>query len=211
MNEYLTLGKQAQAEYDIQKSRFIGQAAPVENQEAALDFLAEIRQKHKTASHHCFAYIIGRNQNIIRYGDDGEPSGTAGKPIAEVMLCKNVVDCAVVVTRYFGGILLGAGGLLRAYTHTAALALDAAGICAMHETRRWAFVFAYPQWDRVDRLLHMLPVIVEHTEFRENVATVLLVRTQDEDRVRSELARCTDGKMRETAEEPPFYYPWNIA
>ncbi len=210
MKAYLTLGKHSETEYTIQKSRFIGQAAPVANQDAALDFLELVRQKHKAASHHCFAYVIGQNQSVIRYSDDGEPSGTAGKPIADVLLHKNVVDCAVVVTRYFGGILLGAGGLVRAYTHTATLALDAAGICAMHETRRWTFEIAYPQWDRVDHALRSLPVIVENTHFLVNVTVMLLARTETEEQVHAELARVTDGKMKAAGNEPPFYHPWKI-
>ena len=110
-----------------------------EQSEEALAFLEAVRARHRDATHHCYAYIIGRNAGIMRYSDDGEPSGTAGMPIIEVMKARGVVDCAVVVTRYFGGILLGAGGLVRAYSHTCALALDAARVCQMHPTERWLF------------------------------------------------------------------------
>ena len=124
---YKTLRAENSAEFVINKSRFIGYGCPCETEEEALAFLARIRQKHKDATHNCYAYIIGLNSGIMRYSDDGEPGGTAGMPIIEVMKARGVVNCAVVVTRYFGGILLGAGGLVRAYAQGSKAALDAAG------------------------------------------------------------------------------------
>lgn len=135
MNGYKTLLKEASDEYIVNKSRFIGSAAPVETPEQALAFLDKIRQQYKDATHNCYAYIIGKNAGIMRYSDDGEPGGTAGMPIIEVMKARGVVDCAVVVTRYFGGILLGTGGLLRAYTKSAKDTLTAAGVAVV---RQWA-------------------------------------------------------------------------
>ena len=210
MNAYRTLRNPAETEYVVHKSRFIGQAAPVTSAEEALRFLEEIRKKHRSASHNCFAYIIGRNKGIIRYGDDGEPSGTAGKPIVEVMMAKDVVDCAVVVTRYFGGVLLGAGGLVRAYAHTASLALDAAGVCTMHETGRWRLTIAYPHWDRVDHALKSLPVIVETVGFAEAVTASLLLRECDAAATIAGLTTLTDGKMKAEKEEELFFHPWGI-
>ena len=125
---YKTLRAENSAEFVINKSRFIGYGCPCETEEEALAFLARIRQKHKDATHNCYAYIIGLNSGIMRYSDDGEPGGTAGMPIIEVMKARGVVNCAVVVTRYFGGILLGAGGLVRAYAQGSKAALDAAGV-----------------------------------------------------------------------------------
>jgi len=208
MNAYKTLRNQAEAEYITKKSRFIGYAAPAASAEDALRILDLIRQKHRDSSHNCFAYVIGRNKGIIRYSDDGEPSGTAGKPIAEVLLAKDVVDCAVVVTRYFGGVLLGTGGLVRAYTHTAALALDAAGICAMHETGRWHLRVSYPLWDRVDHAMRSLPVIVENTEYTADVAVSLLLRLDSEAETIGGLMKVTDGKLETQREETTFFYPW---
>ena len=119
MNGYKTLLQEANDEYIVNKSRFIGSAAPVETPEQALAFLDKIRQQYKDATHNCYAYIIGKNAGIMRYSDDGEPGGM---PIIEVMKARGVVDCAVVVTRYFGGILLGAGGLAALPIPIAALA-----------------------------------------------------------------------------------------
>ncbi|MFQ9448390.1 MAG: IMPACT family protein [Christensenellales bacterium] len=138
---YKTLREENSAEFIINKSRFIGYGCPCETEEEALAFLARIRQKHKDATHNCYAYIIGLNSGIMRYSDDGEPGGTAGMPIIEVMKARGVVNCAVVVTRYFGGILLGAGGLVRAYAQGSKTALDAAGVVVMEKARaswsRW--------------------------------------------------------------------------
>ncbi|MFH1512113.1 MAG: YigZ family protein, partial [Bacillota bacterium] len=207
MNAYKTLRKSAETEYVVQKSRFIGHAAPVSDANGALLCLETVRQAPRGASHNCFAYIVGRNKGIIRYSDDGEPSGTAGKPIVEVMTAKDVVDCIVVITRYFGGILLGTGGLVRAYAHTASLALDAAGICAMHETVRWQVSVAYPLWDRVENAVKSLPVAVESTEYADFVRLILLCRVSDEEPVIRGLRQITDGKIKAVREELPFFHP----
>ncbi|HPF87871.1 MAG TPA: YigZ family protein [Candidatus Limiplasma sp.] len=208
MNTYKTLYTTAQEEYIVQKSRFICHAAPVSSTEDALAYLEEIRKEHRSASHNCFAYIIGQNKGIIRYSDDGEPSGTAGKPIAEVMIAKDVVDSIVVITRYFGGILLGAGGLVRAYAHSAALALDTAGICEMHETARRSLNITYPLWDRVDHALKALPVIVEKIDYAANITVSFLVREGDDTWIIMELMKITDGKMESDKEQTLFYHPW---
>ena len=131
---YKTLRRAASDEFIIHKSRFIGYASPAQSEEESLAFLQSIRTKHKDATHNCYAYVIGRNAGVMRYSDDGEPGGTAGLPMMEVLKAQGVVNCCVVVTRYFGGVLLGAGGLLRAYTKSAKDALDAAGISVV---RRW--------------------------------------------------------------------------
>ena len=116
LKPYKTFIKAADDSFIINKSRFIGHGCPCETEEEALKFLSDIRAKHKDANHNCYAYIIGANMGVMRYSDDGEPGGTAGMPIIEVMKARGVTNCAVVVTHYFGGVLLGAGGLVRAYS-----------------------------------------------------------------------------------------------
>ena len=199
--------KSASDEVIINKSRFIGYAEPVKTVEEALAFLDRIRTKHKDATHNCYAYIIGQNAGIMRYSDDGEPGGTAGMPIIEVMKARGVVDCAVVVTRYFGGVLLGAGGLVRAYSHGCAIALNAAQVCEMHPTEKWMFEVAYPLWDKVQHTLKGLPVRMESTEFTTAVAFELSVKSADSEQVRAELVRVTDGRIDEMLEEES-YSPW---
>ncbi|MBN1777482.1 MAG: YigZ family protein [Clostridiales bacterium] len=205
---YQTLRKRAETEYTEKKSRFIGFAAPVSNAEGALAILDGRRKEHRSASHNCFAYIIGQNKSIIRYSDDGEPSGTAGKPIVEVMLKKNLTNCIVVVTRYFGGVLLGASGLARTYASAAVRALDAAGICTMDESARWHLRIAYPQWDKAEHALQSLPVTVVNKEYTQHVELTLLCRTADESHVLEEMLRITDGKTETSREEQTFYHPW---
>ncbi|MBE5814117.1 MAG: YigZ family protein [Clostridiales bacterium] len=207
MKAYKTLLKEANDEVIINKSRFIGYAAPVKTVEEALSFLDRIRTKHKDATHNCYAYIIGQNAGIMRYSDDGEPGGTAGMPIIEVMKARGVVDCAVVVTRYFGGILLGAGGLVRAYTQGCVIALNAAQVCEMHPTEKWMFEVAYPLWDKVQHTLKALPVRLESTEFTTAVAFEISVKADDSETVQAELTRVTDGRIEGLLEEES-YSPW---
>lgn len=125
MSSYKTVKQSASGEFVEKKSRFIGCCAPVTGQSEALDFINAVRARHRDASHNVYAYIL-RENNIMRYSDDGEPSGTAGSPVLDVLRREGITNAAVVVTRYFGGILLGAGGLVRAYTKGAKTALDAA-------------------------------------------------------------------------------------
>ena len=207
MKPYRTVLKAAGDEQIIQRSRFIGDASPAASAEEALAFLEAVRARHRDATHHCYAYIIGQNAGIMRYSDDGEPSGTAGLPIIEVMKARSVVDCCVVVTRYFGGVLLGAGGLTRAYAHTCAMALDAAGVCVMHPTETWLVEVPYALWDRVRHELSSLPARLESTEFTSAVAFELSVKTQDSQRVRDCLARVTDGRA-EMLLEGERHSPW---
>ncbi len=207
MDGYKTLLTSACAEYTVQKSRFLGYAAPAHTPEEALAFLEGVRQRHRDASHHCYAYILGQNAGIMRYSDDGEPSGTAGMPIIEVMKARGVTDAVVVVTRYFGGILLGAGGLVRAYSHTCALGLDAAGVCQMHPTQRWAFEVAYPLWDKVQHGLKGQPIQMDPPEFFASVSFSLKVKARDAQALLALLTTLTDGKIVALLTEELFS-PW---
>lgn len=207
LKPYRTLMKPARDEFIINKSRFIGHGKPCETEEDALAFLAEIRAQHKDATHNCYAYIIGANMGVMRYSDDGEPGGTAGLPIIEVMKARNVTNCAVVVTRYFGGVLLGAGGLVRAYSQGAAAAINACGVGVMHPTARYLMEVSYPMLNRMDFFLKGEPVIVEEKTFTDVVTYTLIVRCADEDGF---LARVTD--MSDGAATPlrceEIYLPW---
>ena len=128
MGSYKTIFEYGQAEDVINKSRFIGYAKPVESEEEAVAFVDEIKKKHKDASHNVPVYLIGEKFEVQRYSDDGEPSGTAGVPVLSMLKNEGITNLAVVVTRYFGGVKLGTGGLVRAYTHAAKIAVDAAKV-----------------------------------------------------------------------------------
>ena len=207
MKPYKTLLCAASDEFVVNKSRFIGHGCPCETEEAALAFLAEIRARHKDATHNCYAYIVGANMGIMRYSDDGEPGGTAGMPIIEVMKARGVTNCAVVVTRYFGGILLGAGGLVRAYSQGAAAALNACGVGVMHPTARYLLEVPYPMLGRLEFFLKTEPVVVEEKQFADAVILTLVVRTSDEEAFAARLTNMSEGRL-EPLRCEEFYRPW---
>ena len=199
MNSYKTIKQPAREEYVINKSRFIGHACPCQTEEQALAFLKRIREEYRDATHNCYAYVIGENAGIMRYSDDGEPGGTAGLPMMEVLKARGVVNLCVVVTRYFGGILLGAGGLVRAYSHSCALALDAAQVSIMELTQRVLFDVPYPLWDKFSYALQSLPCILERSEFQSSVDATLLIRASDLERVTQQIAALSDA----------YFQAWN--
>jgi len=207
--DYKTLKAAASDEFIVNKSRFIGYASPCETEEEALAFLKSIREKHKDATHNCYAYVIGQNAGIMRYNDDGEPGGTAGMPIIEVIKARGVVNCCVVVTRYFGGVLLGAGGLVRAYTKGCVVALNAAQVVTMEESQRILMDIPYPMWDKINYHLQSLPQITEHTEFGASVSVTLLVRVKDVKMVIEKLNTLSDGKLDYLPDEI-LHYPWPV-
>jgi len=199
--------ERSQDEFIVNKSRFIGYGAPVQTEEEALSFLNEIRVKHKDATHNCYAYIIGSNMGIMRYSDDGEPGGTAGLPIIEVLKARGVTNCCVVVTRYFGGILLGAGGLVRAYSQGAASAVNACGVGVIHPTARYIMEIPYPSLGRVEYFLKSQPVIVEDKAFSDAIVMTLIVKNEDEDAFVSAITAATDGKI-EPIRMEEMYLAW---
>ena len=133
MIQYKTVRKEAQAEQIIEKSRFIAHVKPVESREEAEEFIASVRAAHKTANHNVPALVVGDQSQLQWASDDGEPQGTSGAPIVQMLVKEGITNIVVVVTRYFGGIKLGTGGLVRAYTSSAKLGLEAAGICQVRE------------------------------------------------------------------------------
>ena len=207
LNGYKTVLREARDEVVIHKSRFIGHAAPVSSAEEALRFLARIREEHRDATHNCYAYIIGRNMGVMRYSDDGEPGGTAGMPIIEVMKARGVTDCVVVVTRYFGGILLGAGGLVRAYSQGAACGVNAGQVGVMHPTARYLMDVPYPMLGKVEYYLKSAPVQVEDKQFADVITLTLLVRCADQDKLLCDLAALSDGTLEPLLFEET-YLPW---
>lgn len=207
---YKTLRCASSDEFVVNKSRFIGYAAPCATEEEALAFLQSIRARHKDATHHCYAYVLGRNMGVMRYSDDGEPGGTAGLPIMEVIRHQQVTDCCVVVVRYFGGVLLGAGGLVRAYTQGCSIALRAAQVVVMEPSQQYLCEVAYPLWDKVQHTLKQLPVQLLGSEFTTAVTFTLLLREKDALAVLPQLVQVTDGRMEYLLEEES-YRAWNVA
>lgn len=195
IDSYITVREEASDEVVIMKSRFIGYAAPCETEEDALAFLRRIKEKHRDARHHCYAYVIGLNAGVMRYSDDGEPGGTAGLPMMDVLKNAGAVNCCVVVVRYFGGVLLGTGGLVRAYTLGCKIALEAAGLVRMELSDVLRCRISYPLWNSVQYALQKLPVQLGDTVYAEDVAFVLIVRKKDSEATVLQLRNLSDGKM----------------
>ena len=195
IDSYITVREEASDEVVIMKSRFIGYASPCETEEDALAFLRRIKEKHRDARHHCYAYVIGLNAGVMRYSDDGEPGGTAGLPMMDVLKNAGAVNCCVVVVRYFGGVLLGTGGLVRAYTLGCKIALEAAGLVRMELSDVLRCRISYPLWNSVQYAVQKLPVQLGDTVYAEDVAFVLIVRKKDSEATVLQLRNLSDGKM----------------
>lgn len=194
MSNYKSVLKYGRDEIIINKSRFIGTAAPVESEEQAIEFIDEIRKEFKDASHNCYAYVIGENKNIQRYSDDGEPSGTAGMPILNVISQENLVNVAVVVTRYFGGVLLGAGGLARAYTKGCKIALESGIIVDKNLYYDVSFNLDYTLLGKMENELLKNGFTVKNKIYSENVKFNLIVREDETDKIISLINEITSGK-----------------
>ncbi len=175
MTSYLVPSGYGTGEYSEKRSRFIGQIWPVGSEEEALSRIAAVKKAHYDARHNCFAYVV-RDGGVVRYGDDGEPQGTAGQPILSVLTGAELTDVCCTVTRYFGGVLLGTGGLVRAYTAAAKAALEDAGISRMAQWLSETLRCPYPLYERIRRLLEEREAVVEDVEFGASVAISALVR-----------------------------------
>ena len=193
MQEYKTVEKEASDFFIEKKSKFIGYAKPVKTQEDALEFISEIKSKHWDATHNVYAYVL-RENNIQRYSDDGEPSGTAGVPVLDVMLKESLVDVCVVATRYFGGTLLGAGGLVRAYSHTSKIALEAAGIITMAQCSVMSAEVDYSFYDRLNILLSDFSAVILDTSFSDKVYVEFSVKENIVDLLNAKLIDVSNGK-----------------
>ena len=187
MEEYLVPAKFGEAEFTEKKSRFIGRIWPAETEEEALARIREMKKQHCDATHNCWAYII--RDGAVRFSDDGEPGGTAGMPMLQVLQREGLFNAVCVVTRYFGGVLLGAGGLVRAYTKGTKIAVDGAGKSVK---RVWTAVYVpcpYSFYERVKQETAAFGGIIRKTEFGAEVEMELLL---PENQTEPFLARLTD-------------------
>ena len=174
-SKYLTIKDSAMAEYEISRSRFIAYLERVSSEAAAIEFIAKIKKRHWDARHHCYAYIIGEKSDVQKADDNGEPSGTAGKPMLEVLKKNELTDIIVVVTRYFGGIKLGAGGLIRAYGTAVTTALGIAEIVEKAIFTRVSITIDYSLLGTLENNLHLENYIIETKEFTDKVTLIVLV------------------------------------
>ncbi len=190
MNDYLMPTDSAHEEFTEKRSRFIGYIKPVETEVEAKAFVDEIKRKHHDARHNCWCYIL-HDGGIVRYSDDGEPQGTAGQPMLEVLKREGVENVCCVVTRYFGGILLGAGGLLRAYTRGAKLALDASGISIVQELLHVAVRCSYAQFEKLKLEIEAQEGLIVDMEYGADVRMEALFSENKLDIFRKNLTEMT--------------------
>lgn len=192
--EYKTIADRCEARFIEKKSEFIAYLAPVETEEQAVEFINEIRAAHRKATHNCYAYIL-RGNGIARHSDDGEPSGTAGVPIYEVLRKERLTDVACVVTRYFGGVLLGAGGLVRAYTRGAKDAVDTAKIKVMAFSERLELSVDYSLYGRLPQIFAEYDVRVSSEDFADTVTISVFVREELAEKLKEKLIDSCNGKI----------------
>ena len=184
MELYKTVRKQAEAVQVIDKSRFIAHVCPVESREEADAFLAEIREKYKDATHNVPAMVIGDKSQIQWASDDGEPQGTSGAPMVQMMVKEGLTNLIVVVTRYFGGIKLGTGGLVRAYTSSAKLGLEAAGVCSVREMAELTVKIDYPYLAKIQNMAsEQLDLEEADREGEENLSNFRIANIQYTDKI----------------------------
>ena len=184
-----------EAEYEIQKSKFIAHVKQVEDEENAKVFLQQLKKKYFDATHNCSAWVLGVDGSKQKSNDDGEPGGTAGNPILETIKKNELVNTIVVVTRYFGGIKLGAGGLIRAYSHTAALGLSASKIVTMTPMQRLSITVNYNLFANVENWLRNKNITIENKDYADNVTLSLLLLPEEVETRLTELKDLTSANF----------------
>ncbi len=206
MQDYRTIQGTATAEIEEKKSRFIANAAFVDSEEKALEFLNSIRAQHRTARHNVYAYVL-REGSRMRYSDDGEPAKTAGLPVLESIQHAGLTDCIVVVTRYFGGILLGTGGLVRAYTESAASALRAAKVVTVRACLKVTVQVDYSLYERAMLILQGAGAQVEEPVFADKVTLTAVLPQGSETGLPDAFRELSRGAV-VPAISKPFYTPF---
>ena len=193
--EFRTIKEDGQVQEEIKKSRFICHAKRVYSEEEARDFITAIKKEHYKATHNCSAFIIGERSEIKRTSDDGEPSGTAGVPMLGVLENHNLTNVCVVVTRYFGGIKLGAGGLIRAYAGSVALAVKEIGIIEIKEQAGIAIQMSYAQYQEYSNFLKEHDLTELETNFTDQVYTMIYVDKEEKENIKAALVEFFNGKV----------------
>lgn len=193
--EFRTIKEDGQVQEEIKKSRFICHAKRVYSEEEARNFITAIKKEHYKATHNCSAFIIGERSEIKRTSDDGEPSGTAGVPMLGVLENHNLTNVCVVVTRYFGGIKLGAGGLIRAYAGSVALAVKEIGIIEIKEQAGIAIQMSYTQYQEYSNFLKEHNLMELETNFTDQVDTMIYVDKEEKENIKASLVEFFNGKV----------------
>ena len=205
MTEYYIPTRAAESEFVEKRSRFIGYIKPVETEAEARAFVEEIKKRHYDARHNCWCYLL-REGGVVRYSDDGEPQGTAGQPMLGVFEKEGITDLVCVVTRYFGGILLGTGGLLRAYTKGAKDALDASGVSLVRRWVRQLVPCTYSLYERLKQETERFGAVIEDTEYGADIVLTVLVPEEQSDAYAARILDFTAGTV-ETLVDGEVFQP----
>ena len=207
---YLSVNGECRTRKTIEKSQFITTARHISSEEEAQNFIAEMRKKYADATHNCYAYVADRLGNCLRFSDDGEPSGTAGMPILDVIRNKKLYETAVVVTRYFGGIKLGAGGLVRAYSGCASENLDATQKVLYEMCSQSEYTVAYQSVDLFFRFFSEKSAVIIESRYENDVTFVVAVKKSQEQEINLSLINRLNGKVT-IKKLKEYYFPFKIS
>lgn len=207
LEQYKTIIKQGQAEIIEKKSRFVATVCPIKTEEQAKIFIEDLKKKYWNATHNVFAYQIGERNEIQRFSDDGEPQGTAGMPVLDVLQRENIKNVVIIVTRYFGGTLLGTGGLVRAYGKAAKQGLLSAGICEVTLYKKYHVTVSYTDSGKVQYEILQNGYDLYDTLYAENVTYIVLVKIGQDNAFFKNIVDVTSNRA-EIKEYDTFYATW---
>lgn len=202
--DYKTVQNESNSEFTEKRSRFIGYCKPVKTEQEAVDFINSRRSEHWNATHNVYAYSL-REGNIKRYSDDGEPSGTAGMPVLDVITKNEIYDVCIVVTRYFGGVLLGTGGLVRAYSQGAKVALDAGNVVMMQSCLMCQARCSYNQYGKVSSLIMEIGATIDDTVYEADVLIKFHIKPEYLDKLNKQLADATSGEIQAVSDSEKYF------
>ena len=202
--DYKTVLKEAHSEFTEKRSRFIGYCKPVKTEQEAVEFINSKRSEHWNATHNVYAYSL-REGNIKRYSDDGEPSGTAGMPVLDVITKNEIYDVCIVVTRYFGGVLLGTGGLVRAYSQGAKVALEAGNVVMMQSCLICQARCSYNQYGKVSSLIMEIGAVIDDTVYEADVLIKFHIKPELIDKLNKQLADATSGEIQAVSDSEKYF------
>ena len=202
--DYKTVQNESNSEFTEKRSRFIGYCKPVTTEQEAVDFINSKRSEHWNATHNVYAYSL-REGNIKRYSDDGEPSGTAGMPVLDVITKNEIYDVCIVVTRYFGGVLLGTGGLVRAYSQGAKVALEAGNVVMMQSCLMCEARCSYNQYGKVSSLIMEIGATIDDTVYEADVLIKFHIKPEYLDKLNKQLADATSGEIQAVSDSEKYF------
>lgn len=194
--EYIILYDGAEAEEEVKKSKFIAATYPINSEDKALKYIADKKKECRNASHNCYAYVLGANMELQRFSDDGEPQGTAGKPILDVLLGREVHDALIIVTRYFGGTLLGTGGLIRAYTGAAKAGLEKSMLVTKYDGKLVKIDMEYTDLGKVQYIIGNAGITPSETVYENSVSISLFLSDEEIRKLKNELTESSSGRLK---------------